>query len=269
MKFRVPDIVLGALLAVAVFAMGMLFASSGSRLINSAAQQHSSEKQSAEKPAEHNTKTESLWVPTDSVGLYTLVLAVFTGLLVAVSSIQGWFLLRADKTARIAANAADRSARAAIALQLPIIRIHPDKLGHGDTLLAGGLKFEECSVSSVVISNLGPTKAFPLEILYGFTIGNDLPSEPSYRYLDRFPTNIIFEPNVQFLPRKSLTMAMPLKTGQRADILKGNYLWFYCALRYEDFMGEIHSHGFCWRWAYVGSGLDWRGDDTPAYNRKT
>src|SRR5271163_158609 len=50
-----------------------------------------------EKVAEHNTKIESLWVPTDSVGLYTLVLAVFTGLLVAVSAGQGYFLLRADK----------------------------------------------------------------------------------------------------------------------------------------------------------------------------
>jgi hypothetical protein len=205
---------------------------------------------------------------TDPVAFFTLVLAISTvGLWGATI-----FLYRAGerqiKVAEIGAKAADRSARAVIALQLPIIRIHPDKLGYGDTL-AGGLKFEECSVSSVNISNLGPTKAFPLEILYGFTVGNELPSEPSYRYLDRFLTNVIFEPNLQVPTGKNLTMALPLKPGQRADIMKGNYLWFYCALRYEDFMGEIHSHGFCWRWAYVGSGLDWRGDDTPAYNRKT
>jgi hypothetical protein len=64
-------------------------------------------------------------------------------------------------------------------------------------------------------------------------------------------------------------MAMPLEPGQWKEILKGNYLWFYCALRYEDFMGDVHSLGFCWRWAYVGMGVDWRGDDTPAYNRKS
>jgi hypothetical protein len=214
-------------------------------------------------------ESHSLWVPTDSVGLYTLVLALFTALLAGVSAFQGVLLLRAEKTARIAANAADRSARAVIALQLPIIRMHPDKLGHGDAQFAGGLKSEDCYVSGVVIANLGTTKAFPLEILYGFTIGNELPPEPSYRYTERFLTNTIFEPNKSITPRKSLRMAMPLKPGQWSDILKGNYLWFYCALRYEDFMGEIHSHGFCWRWSYVGAGLDWRGDDTPSYNRKT
>jgi hypothetical protein len=64
------------------------------------------------KPENHET-VQSLWVPTDSVGLYTLVLAVFTGLLAVVAGIQGAFMLRADKTARIAANAAKESAEVA------------------------------------------------------------------------------------------------------------------------------------------------------------
>src|SRR5450756_18940 len=84
-------------------------------------EQGTSEQETKEKVTQHGNKTESLWVPTDSVGLYTLVLAIFTALLVGVSGSQGWFLLRADKTARIAANAADLSARAAVGIQLPII----------------------------------------------------------------------------------------------------------------------------------------------------
>jgi hypothetical protein len=68
----------------------------------------------------HDSEAQSLWVPVDSVGLYTLVLAVFTGLLVGVSGVQGYFLLRADRTARIAANAAKRQADAAIGIELPI-----------------------------------------------------------------------------------------------------------------------------------------------------
>ena len=121
----------------------------------------------------------------------------------------------------------------------------------------------------VILSNLGPTKAFPIEILYGFTVGYELPTEPVYRYLDSFAPNFILDCDPKTTHHKRLTLGMPLKPGQWSNILKGNYLWFYCALRYEDFMGEMQMHGFCWRWAYVGSGVAWRVDNTPAYNRKT
>ncbi len=59
----------------------------------------------------------SLWVPTDPVGLYTLVLAVFTAVLALVSIFQGFILIRSDKTARISAEAAKRSADAAVAAE--------------------------------------------------------------------------------------------------------------------------------------------------------
>jgi hypothetical protein len=68
-------------------------------------------------PSASHENAQSLWVPTDSVGLYTLVLAVFTFLLAGVSGVQGFLLLRADKTARIAADAAKRSADSAFAAE--------------------------------------------------------------------------------------------------------------------------------------------------------
>jgi histidinol dehydrogenase len=49
------------------------------------------------KPENHET-VQSLWVPTDSVGLYTLVLAVFTGLLAVVAGVQA--LLCCEPTKR-------------------------------------------------------------------------------------------------------------------------------------------------------------------------
>jgi hypothetical protein len=257
-EFRIPEIFLGVFLTVAVFAIGYVVASS----VPPPSQQieTTNHQQAANEGAERTAEKQ--------IAYYTKWLAWFTGALVAVSFTQGYFLLRSDKTARISANAADRSARAAIAVQLPIIRIHPEDLGRGDGKI-GGLSYEECSVAAVILSNLGPTKAFPLEILYGFTIGNELPPEPSYRYLESFLPNFILDIDPSTTPRKRLTMAMPLKPGEGPNILKGNYLWFYCALRYEDFMGEIHSHGFCWQWSYGGAGLAWRIDDSPAYNRKT
>src|ERR1700730_6083225 len=104
MRFRTPKIFLGAFLAVAIFAMGMLFASSFQP--QSYKQTATAEQQPSDKKIENHAQTQSLWVPTDSVGLYTLVLAVFTGLLTIVSAGQGYFLLRADKNARISAEAA-------------------------------------------------------------------------------------------------------------------------------------------------------------------
>jgi hypothetical protein len=169
---------------------------------------------------------------------------------------------------KIAADAADRSARAAIGLQLPIIRMRPDKLDHDDAVIDGKPN-EECSVSRVLLANLGSMEAFPKEILYGFTVGADLPPQPSYGYTDKFTINFILKPAAGMDTQKRLTFGVPLEAGQWSNILKGNYLWFYCALLYDDSMGEPHSHGFCWRWANVGMGLDWRIDDTPAYNRKT
>jgi hypothetical protein len=60
-----------------------------------------------------------------------------------------------------------------------------------------------------------------------------------------------------------------LKDGDWSKICRGNYIWFYCEIIYEDFMDERHSHGFCWRWQSDGQSLVWRVDGTHSYNRKT
>lgn len=105
----------------------MLFSSPFSLQTNNHAPAQSAQHQIANKINEDSGKAQSLWVPTDSVGLYTLVLAVFTALLVGVSSVQGYFLLRADKTARIAAETARKSTETAqaefIATHRPRIRV--------------------------------------------------------------------------------------------------------------------------------------------------
>ena len=93
---------------------------------------------------------------------------------ISVSRMGAFATVNAAHAAQKSADAADRSARAAIALQLPIIRIVPDKLGHGDGIV-DDKPYEDCSVHSVMLSNLGPAKAFPKEIAYGWALGNELP----------------------------------------------------------------------------------------------
>src|SRR5216683_1718173 len=100
MKFRITEIFLGVFLTIAVFAIGFLVASSmppPSQQIEKAGHPQAAN-ESAERTAEKQ------------IAYYTKWLAWFTGALVVASGIQGYFLLRADKTARISADAAKRSA---------------------------------------------------------------------------------------------------------------------------------------------------------------
>lgn len=230
----------------------------------------SDEERSQEEEEREEKRSGDRWLVRWTAALFiaTVGLIIATGVLGYFGYRQSRDMKESIGAAQKSADAAMLSAQAAVAIQLPIIRIKPDDLGHADGH-TGGKQFEECSVDSVILSNLGPTKAFPIEILYGWAIGNELPPEPNYRYVDTFLPNFILEPDPKITPRKRLTLGMPLEAGQWREILKGNYLWFYCALRYEDFMGTTHSHGFCWRWANTGMGLAWRVDDTKAYNRKT
>ena len=149
MKFRVPEIVLGVLLAVAVFAMGYVVASS----VQPPSQQieKTSHGQAADEGAERTSEKQ--------IAYYTKWLAWFTGALVIVAGLQGYFLLRADKTARIVATAADLSARAAIAPRSPlIIRQQPASLWLR-SIHCQGLMLK---IAGFTTSNFGTTEALGL-----------------------------------------------------------------------------------------------------------
>jgi hypothetical protein len=199
----------------------------------------------------------------------------FTGVLSLVACVQAglfvWqlsYMRRGMKDAQLVAKATDLNARAAIALQLPLLRMGPNSLGH--TLHSDGEgQTESCSVHFIDIINRGKTRAFPKEILYGWTVGDLLPEKPVYQFLEKFSLNSIIEPDAPNPLRQFLTFECLLKSGQWANICKGNYLWFYCDLIYDDFMGETRHQSFCWRWAYIGVGVAWRPDNTPAYNSRT
>lgn len=231
--------------------------------------------------------------PEAWTALSSLLIAIFTGTLWystdklwragdrqivtsrKIAAVQARQTRVSNREAQRAANAAERSARAAAAIQLPIIRIEPDNLGHGTETTIGDEQLETCYVHAVTVANVGAEKAFPKEILYGWTIGEKLPDEPSYQYLDRFPLNSILVPRSILTPDKQfdfsqrLSGCYVLKVDQWSEISSGNRLWFFCCLLYDDFMGESHSHGFCWIWSNTGMGMGWRDERHPAYNRRT
>lgn len=266
LKLRIPEIVLGALLAIAIFAMGMLFVSSlPSPQQQTTESSNNSTQNSTQNSAAHVAGPNS---PDERIANYTWWLSAFTLALVVVSCFQGFFLIRSDKTARITANAADLNARAAVALELPIIRIKPAGLTNGVSQI-NGLRVELCSVHFVTFSNLGRSKAFPIELSYGFAMSL-LPKIPWYGFSETFLPNTMFDPDPQTTPKKFLTEPKQLEMGEWGLICGGHIpFWFYCKLEYLDFMQSTHEAAFCWRWQNIGGGMAWKPDATPAYNRKT
>jgi hypothetical protein len=123
-------------------------------------------KQNADQNISSNSIEKTIWKPNDPVSAYTLVLAIFTGLLVAVSAIQIGFLIRADKITRRSADAAKAAADIAkstlIASQRAWIRI--DGIG-----LDGfrDLEFDENGVRtvlSVYATNVGNVPALNVTV---------------------------------------------------------------------------------------------------------
>ena len=268
MRFRTTELLFGMLLAVAIFAMGMLFSSSLSLPVQNAAPH-----QAAQKINENSDSAQSLWVPTDSVGLYTLVLAVFTALLFGVSSVQGYFLLRADKTARIAANAADLSARAAVALELPVIRAAPHHFSYGSSMHGrpNNPRIDWCIVTYLNFANGGRTKAFPIEVQCGWTAGDKLPDIPTYTFTKLFPVNSILDPVDEEPTRINVNdFDFKFAPGLYEGVLNRTVsLWFYCSIVYLDFMQTRHEARFCWKRHELFGGGKLLPDATPAYNQKT
>src|SRR5450755_229976 len=139
MKQINPDILIGILIASLGWVAVFVWESSQPPIHTSAAGQHC-----------EGTKSECAKATTDErVADYTWWLAVLTAGLVCAGVIQFGFLIRSDNTARIAANAADLSARAAVAIQLPITRVVPEGFGYGSAQVGNDPRIENCALTSL------------------------------------------------------------------------------------------------------------------------
>jgi hypothetical protein len=263
LKANIPEILIGALLTVAVFAIGMTFEAS----CHPPQQQPgaNADKENASHPPESALWN---WLTHDASGFFTLWLAIVGGGQIGLFYWQLRYMRQGMEDAKLVATATDRNTRAAIALKLPLIKASLASLSHGTHSEDTGQR-ENCAVHFVEVVNGGETRAFPREILYGWTVGNNLPERATYQFLDRYALGTIVEPNSTTPTRIYLTMDCPLLPGQWSQICRGNFLWFYVDLIYDDFMGETRHQSSCWRWSYIGDGFGWRADETPAYNRKT
>src|SRR4051812_7499080 len=106
LKRCIPEIFLGALLAVAVFGMGMTYQSSRHQPAQTQANQHA-----AQQAAQHHPDgTLWGWLTHDATGFFTLLLFVAVGIQAGLFIWQLKLIARGAEDAKTAADAAQVSA---------------------------------------------------------------------------------------------------------------------------------------------------------------
>lgn len=221
---------------------------------------------STQQAASKNKPAESFWQRTtsDPVALYTLVLAIFTGLLVIVSAIQGAFLLRADKTARITANAAAESARVAKDTLHLANRAHLQF----DNWRIGDFQPKQVPVVSFDVLNSGHTAAELVGFRAAYTDTDPPPPTPEHQ-IPIGPKHGLVRPSEKGM-LMSFEAERPISEEAFQAIVSFNravYVWG--ELIYKDIFGDEHRTGFgieLWLARSANGGWDAYPIDKPGYN---
>jgi hypothetical protein len=275
-RFHFPEVLFGLLLAVAIFAMSATFWSS--RQPPSAEQSSASQQQTENKSGNDSKKAQSLWVPTDSVGLYTLVLCVFTGILAIVSIFQGVMLLRSDKTARIAAEAAKRSADAVVSAELPILILNYINLtAPGIPAIAAKIPLPAQFSPRINFENYGRG---PAQIVSG-CLEWCLASDPSELPLPPRYQNIVpYTQNAVVIEKGRIPLDIPCEitlSPEQIDTLHTwqKFLWIFGFIAFKDFLDGPHESRFCIKWqpyreGHSGPvGFVWESETPPEYTKRS
>jgi hypothetical protein len=157
-----------------------------------------------------------------------------------------------------AALSAGLAVRAAIALELPVIRVlGPEYLINvdqppGDGPFGGGVNNgipgKYSALPDLAVRNDGRTPAHPTRVHAGWSISKTLPKHPTYLHHWDSPKGFIVKADDgQEVSIKGLCIEASdadiarLKTGEAN-------LWFYAKVEYLDFMEKPHSVAYCWYW---------------------
>jgi hypothetical protein len=192
----------------------------------------------------------------DPVAFYTLILGIFTALLALVSMGQGWFLYRADKTARRTADAALMHARAAVAADSPILVINGIKLvqypsaasqeAMADHVEPGPIP-SFCRIL-VSIGNEGRTILRLIELCIEQLVAPQLPAGPTYISVEALGGGLRAGQSLWFRSG-DLISGVTLSNADSVAIAAGSsYFWVYGYVGYLDLLGQPQQHKFLTRW---------------------
>jgi hypothetical protein len=203
-------------------------------------------------PPNNTTRTEQLEKPDDRIAEYTLWLAVLTGGLVLVSAGQGYFLLRADRTARMSAEAAQAQTHNFTKLERPYIYVfNPEGLGLESN------REDPFYFVKYQVANYGKTPATIDGVFIGISVGS-LPDE-SYQV---GPWHELRVSPIMTPDQKStgLTAAVPetVAIGEYAgentpptpapDLTDEEEFFFRVLIKYHGPFSRGHETSVCWRW---------------------
>jgi hypothetical protein len=222
------------------------------RLAKAESQKEKSDADLVKYTAELAAFTKGLFYATAGLVVATLVLGI-------MAIIQSRDMKASIAVATLAANAADLSAKAAIGIELPILRVNNlglDLLSiEADTNLEGpyaclvndDLPTQHSAISEIPFHNFGRTLAFIVKLDMGFAVADTLPAVPVYDRTFARPPGVIMAVGVT--TDFEIPYAIHLTDEQFARIGDGTAnLWIYCSLHYRDFLDNPHQVGFCWRW---------------------
>jgi|GEM_PF-4815863 len=226
---------------------------------------------------------------------WTMALVFATLSLAAVAAVQAclfvwqlWIMRAGMHDARVVADAAKTSAdaatlsaKAAVRLELPILRAleielsdldepRPeigDYVGVDVVLIPGPYS----TVGILRFVNIGRTPAIFAELKIGWESRDALPEVPNYRIIKGMFGALKKGKTMEI---ESPSHTIELSQDQiEALIERGISLWFFAAVSFSDFMDDLHEVRFCWKWGCpdgVGDHYFVREHDCPAeYTRST
>ena len=192
---------------------------------------------------------------SDPVALFTAVLCYIVLLQLIWMSRQEGVLKESVAVADKAANAAERQSKAAIATELPILRIIDLKLAEFDRSgnavegndpvpagpLSGLYKILFC------YKNVGRTMATVNKIIVEYRLTQFLPEQPQYQ--DAKLVWLPFDVEPQSSSWFPWVDMLKLSDEEIHSInTKNAFLWIYGIVKYTDFMGDTHESRFLGFW---------------------
>jgi hypothetical protein len=234
---RIPELLLGCLLTVAVFSIGLLF-SSPARL------------------------GEGSWLTKDAAGFFTFALVIIGTLQAALFFVQLKLIRESLSPAKDAADAAKLNAQAVVDAERAylFVFVASDVVPVVEKALAFVFASDADNRSkfefkiSYSFQNYGRTPAIIREISHGACVARDLPIERNYSHVIHLPSHLLASDKetpaieVDDVPKITAAIARSIDDTE-------NTFWFYGTVTYDDMFGWRRTFNFVWQYGAVSEGF--------------
>lgn len=181
------------------------------------------------------------------------IISISTAFIAVFTIVLGIFTVRLSGSTRIAADAADLSARASIAVEAPIVAAIDIGLKRYTTWTGmdpAQLPRESCDIY-VQVENFGRTPAILLRSCVNWKIIESLPATPDYGAIKDYGIGSVIKAD----ENKTFTTgsrAVTFTDDQISEVSDGKkLLWVFGFVEFRDFTGNIHTTGYCASWTWI------------------